>query len=73
MRAIDLIDKLSNSAVLNELESKLPQIFCIDCGKKIEVEQLNKKHPKAKFTSFMKCLKSCKNIVEDSSLSTSFN
>ena len=38
MRAIDLIDKLSNSAVLNELESKLPQIFCIDWGKKIEVE-----------------------------------
>ena len=68
MKAIGLLNQLSNAAILNELENKLPHVFYIDWGKKVEAEQLNKGHPSVKFTAFMEFLKSCKNIVEDLSL-----
>ena len=69
MKAVGLLDQLSNAVILNELESKLPHVFYMDWGKKVEAEKLNKGHPSAKFTVFMDFLKSCKNIVEDLSLS----
>ena len=69
LKGIGLSDQLSNAAILNELENKLPHIFYMDWGKKVEADQLNKGHPNLKFAAFMKFLNSCKNIVEDLSLS----
>ena len=69
MKGVGLLDQLSNAAILNELENKLPHIFYMDWGRKVEADQLNKGHPNLKFTAFMKFLNSCKNIVEDLSLS----
>ena len=63
MKAIGLLDQLSNAAVLNELEAKLPQVFYMDWGRKVEAGKLNKGHPSVKFTSFMEFLKSCKILL----------